>query len=62
LRALGKSSLYVAALFLGRAIVLDWSAAAGLSAGRMLARQLSRMVHELSIPAASLAPPRELLL
>jgi putative ABC transport system permease protein len=63
LRALGKSSLYIAGLFLGRAIVLGLlGGAIGYLLAGLVAHQVSSVFPQLSPATVGLAPPRELLL
>ncbi len=63
LRALGKSSPYIAALFLGRAIVLGLlGGGLGYLLAGLVASQVTGMVQELGGSPISFAPPRELLL
>jgi len=63
LRALGKSSLFIATLFLGRALILGLiGGAAGYVLGGFVARQVAASVAELSGANADFAPPPELLL
>jgi putative ABC transport system permease protein len=63
LRALGKNSLYIAGLFLGRAVVLGLiGGGLGYLLAGLVARQAGRLVHGLTVSAASLGPPKELLL
>jgi putative ABC transport system permease protein len=63
LRALGKSSSYIAALFLGRAIALGLlGGAAGCLLGALAAQQVGSLVKELGISGAPFAIPRQLAL